>query len=163
MNAICIALELFCLFPAKILVRLLVFLEWKLTATNQQQSTSSVYLFQNRSEYWTFPVEVVTLWVNRKPNQEFDLQMTGSQEVLFWYERTIISLQFFINLVRRKYFRIQASMNTGSEQTIPPFLQNNRLLPVTCKLITLFYVTNTCILIKINDENTPRHHSRNKE
>ena len=26
----------------------------------------------------------------RKPNKEFDLQMTGSQEVLFWYERTII-------------------------------------------------------------------------
>ena len=37
-------------------------------------------------------MEVVTLWVNRKPNKEFDLQMTGSQEVLFWYERTIISL-----------------------------------------------------------------------
>ena len=59
-------------------------------------------------------MEVVALWVNRKPNKEFDLQMTGSQEVLFWYERTIISLQFFIHLIRRKYFRIQASMNTGS-------------------------------------------------
>ena len=46
-----------------------------------QQSTSSVYLFQNRSEYWTFPVEAVALWVNSKPNKEFDLQMTGSQEV----------------------------------------------------------------------------------
>ena len=34
-------------------------------------------------------MEVVALWVNRKPNKEFDLQMTGSQEVLFWYERTI--------------------------------------------------------------------------
>ena len=61
-----------------------------------------------------FPVEAVTLWVNRKPNKEFDLQMTGSQEVLFWYERTIISLQFFINLICRKYFRIQASMNRGN-------------------------------------------------
>ena len=60
-------------------------------------------------------MEAVTLWVNRKPNKEFDLQVTGSQEVLFWYERTIISLQFFINLIRRKYFRIQASMNTGSD------------------------------------------------
>ena len=59
-------------------------------------------------------MEAVALWVNRKPNQEFHLQMTGSQEVLFWYERTIISLQFFINLIRRKYFRIQASMNTGT-------------------------------------------------
>ena len=58
-------------------------------------------------------MEAVALWVNRKPNKEFDLQMTGSQVVLFWYERTIISLQFFINLICRKYFRIQASMNTG--------------------------------------------------
>ena len=59
-------------------------------------------------------MEAIALWVNRKPNKEFDLQMTGFQEVLFWYERTIISLQFFINLICRKYFRIQASMNTGS-------------------------------------------------
>ena len=86
----------------------------EINCNQSQQSTSSVYLFQNRSEYWTFPVEAVPLWVNRKPNKEFDLQMTGSQKVLFWYERTIISLQFFINLIRRKYFRIQASMNTGS-------------------------------------------------
>ena len=34
-------------------------------------------------------MEAVALWVNRKLNKEFDLQMTGSQEVLFWYERTI--------------------------------------------------------------------------
>ena len=47
-------------------------------------------------------MEAVALWVNRKPNKEFDLQMTGSQEVLFWYERTIISLQFFINLILQK-------------------------------------------------------------
>ena len=60
-------------------------------------------------------MEAVALWVNRKPNKEFDLQITGSQQVLFWYERTIFSLQFFINLIRRKYFRIQASMNTGSD------------------------------------------------
>ena len=60
-------------------------------------------------------MEVVALWVYRKPNKEFDLQMTGSQEVLFWYERTIISLQFFINLIRSKYFRIQASMNTEND------------------------------------------------
>ena len=60
-------------------------------------------------------MEVVALWVNRKPNKEFDLLMTGSQEVLFWYEHTIISLQFFIKLIRRKYFRIQASMNTGTD------------------------------------------------
>ena len=43
--------------------------------------------------------------------------MTGSQEVLFWYERTIISLQFLINLIRIKYFRIQASMNTENFKT----------------------------------------------
>ena len=60
-------------------------------------------------------MEAVALWVNRKPNKEFDLQMTDSQDVLFWYERTIISLQFFVNLIRRKYFRIQASMNMGTE------------------------------------------------
>ena len=65
-------------------------------------------------------MEAVALWVNRKPNKEFDLQMTGSQEVLFWYERTIISLQFFINLICRKYFRIQASMNTGSDSNNTP-------------------------------------------
>ena len=64
--------------------------------------------------YWTSPVEAVALWVNRKPNKEFDLQMTDSQEVLFWYERTIISCQFLKNLIRRKYFRIQVSMNTGT-------------------------------------------------
>ena len=63
----------------------------EINRNQSQQSTSSVYLFQNRSEYWTFPVEAVALWVNWKPNKEFDLQMTGSQEVLFWYERTIIS------------------------------------------------------------------------
>ena len=37
-----------------------------------------------------FPVQVIALWVRRKPNKEFDLPMTGSQEVLFWYECTII-------------------------------------------------------------------------
>ena len=72
-------------------------------------------------------MEVVALWVNRKPNKEFDLQMTGSQEVLFWYERTIISLQFFINLIRRKYFRIQLSMNTGT-------VQEQKLLRKQCSL-----------------------------
>ena len=34
-------------------------------------------------------MEEVARWVNRKPNKEFDLPMTGSQKVLFWYERTI--------------------------------------------------------------------------
>ena len=62
-----------------------------INCNQSQQSMSSVYLFQIRSEYWKSPVEAVALWVNRKPNKEFDLQMTGSQEVLFWYERTIIS------------------------------------------------------------------------
>ena len=49
---------------------------------------SSVYLFRNRYEYWTFPIQVVTLWISSKPNKEFDMPMTGFQEVLFWYERT---------------------------------------------------------------------------
>ena len=111
MNAICRALELFCLFPAKILVRLLEFLEWKLIATNHSKAHQVISCFRIDP---TFSVEAGALWVNRKPNKKFDLQMTGSQEVLFWYERTIISLQFFKNLIRRKYFRIQASMNTGS-------------------------------------------------
>ena len=63
-------------------------------------------------------MKAVALWINRKPNNELDLQMTGSQEVLFWYERAIISLQFFMNLIRSKYFRIQASMNTGSKYSL---------------------------------------------
>ena len=63
-------------------------------------------------------MEAVALWVNKKPNKEFDLQMTGFQEVLFWYGCTIISLQFFINLIRRKCFRIPVSMNTGSPTRI---------------------------------------------
>ena len=67
-------------------------------------------------------MEAVALWINRKPDKEFDLQMTGSQEVLFWYERIIISLQFFINLIRRRYFRIQASMNTASSKVFSSFL-----------------------------------------
>ena len=53
---------------------------------------------------------MVTLWINTKPNKDFDMSMTGSQEVLFWYERTIISLQFFINLMRRKYFKIPVTL-----------------------------------------------------
>ena len=35
---------------------------------------------------------------------------TRSQGVLFWYEPTIISLHFLINLIRRKYFRIQMNL-----------------------------------------------------
>ena len=44
------------------------------------------------------------------PKKEFDLHMTGSQEVLLWYEPTIMSLQFFINLIHRKNFRIQVNL-----------------------------------------------------
>ena len=55
-------------------------------------------------------MKVIALCVSTKLNKEFDMLMTGSQEVLFWYERTIISLQFFINLIRRKYFRIQVDL-----------------------------------------------------
>ena len=112
MNAICRALELLS-FPSKNSSMIASILSVEINCNQSQQSTSSVYLFQNRSEYWTFLVDPVGLWVNRKPNKEFDLQITGSPEVLFWYEHTIISLKFFINLFRRKYFRIQASMNTG--------------------------------------------------
>ena len=56
-------------------------------------------------------MQVVAQWISSKPNQEFDMPLTGSQDVLFWYECTIISLQFFINLVRRKYFRIQVNLS----------------------------------------------------
>ena len=63
-------------------------------------------------------MEAVSLWVSRKPNKEFDLQMTGSQEVLFWYERTIIYRQFFINLIHRKYFRIQVSMKEHGDKQL---------------------------------------------
>ena len=112
MNAICRALELLS-FPSKNSSTIASIFGVEINCNQSQQHTSSVYLFQNRSEYWTFPVEAVALWVNRKPNKEFDLKMTGSQEVLFWYEHTIISLQFFINLICSKYFRIQAIMNTG--------------------------------------------------
>ena len=55
-------------------------------------------------------MQVVALWISGKPNKEFDMPMTGSQEVLFWYERIIISFQFFINLIRRKYFRIKVNL-----------------------------------------------------
>ena len=41
-------------------------------------------------------MQVVALWVSRKPNEEFALTMTGSEEVIFWYELTVISRQFFI-------------------------------------------------------------------
>ena len=54
-------------------------------------------------------MKVVALWVSSNPNKEFDKLMTGFQEVLSWYERIIISLQFFI-LIRRKYFRIQVHL-----------------------------------------------------
>ena len=47
-------------------------------------------------------MQVVALRISNKPNKEFDMPITGSQEVLFWYERTIISLQFFINLIHSK-------------------------------------------------------------
>ena len=79
MNAICRVVELLCLFPTKILVRLLVFLEGKLTATNHSKARQVFACFRTDPSYWTFPVETVALWVNRKPNKEFDLQMTGSQ------------------------------------------------------------------------------------
>ena len=51
----------------------------KISRKRSQQSTSSVYLFLNRSEYCRFPVQVVALLVGRKPNKKFDLPMTGSQ------------------------------------------------------------------------------------
>ena len=90
-------------------------------------------------------MEAVALWVNRRPNKEFDLQMTGSQEVLFWYERTIISLQFFINLIRRKYFRIQASMNMGSDNSYPKmflFRPANLLQPFKHPIHVLTIIIN---------------------
>ena len=49
-------------------------------------------------------MHVVVLLISSKLNKEFDIPMTSSQEVLFWYERTIISLRFFIN------FRIQMNL-----------------------------------------------------
>ena len=55
-------------------------------------------------------MRVVALWISSKPNKEFDMLMTGSQEVLFWYERTIISIKFFMTLIGRKYFRIQMNL-----------------------------------------------------
>ena len=39
-------------------------------------------------------MQVVALWISSKRNKEFDVPMTGSHEAVFWYERTIISLQF---------------------------------------------------------------------
>ena len=55
-------------------------------------------------------MQVITLWINSKPNKESDMSMTGSQEVLFLYERTINSFQFLINLISRKDFRIQVNL-----------------------------------------------------
>ena len=68
-------------------------LEGKLTATNHNKARQVCICFIIEP----FPVQVVALWVGRKPNKEFDLPVIGSQEVLFWYDRTIISLQFFTN------------------------------------------------------------------
>ena len=31
-------------------------------------------------------MQVVALWISGKPDKEFNMPMTGSQEVLFWYE-----------------------------------------------------------------------------
>ena len=63
-------------------------------------------------------MQVVALWVSRKPNKEYDLPMTGSQEVLFWHERAKISLQFFINLIPQKVLQNPGEsylgMNTGN-------------------------------------------------
>ena len=98
-------------------------------------------------------MEAVALWVNRKPNKEFDLQMTGCQEVLFWYERTIISLQFFINLIRRKYFRIQANMSTGNENPSCADQQKSLLVVTTGRGQGLkFFHVRTSILLIINVE-----------
>ena len=145
MNAICRALELFCLFPAKILVRLLVFLEWKLTATNHSKAHHVFTCFRIDPRIGRF-LWRRSLYGQIENQTEFDLQMTGSQEVLFCYERTIISLQFFINLIGRKHFRIQA-MNTGSGHRKQPrgdikmAFQNNEhgeillLTPVTSESI----------------------------
>ena len=55
-------------------------------------------------------MQVVALWISSKPNKEFDMPMTGSQEFLCWHEPTIISLQFFRNLIGGKYFRIQVNL-----------------------------------------------------
>ena len=115
MNAICRALELLS-FPSKNSSTIASIFEWKLTVTNHSKAHQVFTCFRiDPSINRTFPVEAVALWGNSKPNKEYYLQMTGSQDVLFWYERTIISRQFFINLIRRKYFRIQVSMNTGSD------------------------------------------------
>ena len=43
-------------------------------------------------------MQVVALWISSKPNKEFDTPKSDSQEVFFWYERTIMSLQFFKDL-----------------------------------------------------------------
>ena len=68
------ALELFCLFSEK---NSGIFVG-KINHNQSQESMSSVYLFQNRSEYWTFPMKVVAPWISGKPNKEFDLRTTGS-------------------------------------------------------------------------------------
>ena len=51
-------------------------------------------------------MQVVALWISSKPNKEFDMPMTGSQEVYSGMK----ALQFFIILIRRKYLRIQVSV-----------------------------------------------------
>ena len=55
-------------------------------------------------------MQVFALRINSKPKKEFDMLTTGSQEVSFQYERTVISLEFFINLIHRKYLRIQVNL-----------------------------------------------------
>ena len=50
------------------------------------------------------------LWVNGKSNKEFDLQMTGSQEVFILVQTHNDFSPIFRNLIRRKYFRIQVNL-----------------------------------------------------
>ena len=87
------ALKIFCLFPVKILMGLLVFLDGKLTATNYSKAREECICVRIDPRIGPFSVQVVVLWVIRKLDKKFDLPMTDSQEVLFWYERTTISLQ----------------------------------------------------------------------
>ena len=94
-------------------------------------------------------MEAVALSVNRKPNKEFDLQM---KEVLFWYERTIISLQFFINLIRRKYFRIEASMNTGSVGACTLQKISGKGTVTQCDLSPRFFCIDATLLCKFESD-----------
>ena len=108
-------------FPSKNSSTIASIFGGKIHDNQSQQSMSSVYLFQNRSEYWTFSVPVVALWIlwmSSKPdNDRFSRGF-----ILVWTHNFNFS-PIFLNLIRRKYFRIQVNLTQVWKGIISMFLR----------------------------------------